>query len=879
MRLVVIRFEGQGFFIAGYRGVQIAHLLICVAHVVMNLGILRHDLQGPAATFNRLIQSALIFECDTHVVVRFGIVGFDLQCPAVARDGIRQRALIVQQVAQIIVRLRVVWPDLYGLAISRYRLFDPPLVIQCDPHVVVVNRIVRTHLNCPLHQLDGGLMVIPLMSDKPEIVNRVGMIRIALKNLPIDRLRLIQPSRLMMPKGLIQCLVGIKGARGRGALGPGYWVRGDCLTSHLLPLTPAMIFVWAASFGLDLSPTSFVGDWQIQAHRICQSGGSSVWRLAETKIKALTPYHPYHPSPLAPHPSHPHLPVRRFDGSGKGLFITQRGVEHALAQGGPEASESFGILCKLNRFGDVVGFGLRDQFRQAEVGQDARTDAPHMSGSEQGNHRNPHPQGLKGCGRAVVGKGIECDIRLVVQGDMLLLRLDSGRQGDPLGRDAIFREEAKIMLPGPPAPQLSAFQQDAGTGNLAQNLGPCGHHVFRDFAQIIERREGELVSLQKREVFYLRRHIKRRIAMKSMGQADQGFAGKAIRHSFGIGDGVGDPIIDGVQPGGVWISEPRHLNRCGFAGKDQQTVVRGVPRQIHKDVNLVLMYLFGNLGIILSHRAPPMVGKFFDLLRHLIAFLGLRIGEYLHLGSVMGMEEGFNKVRAGVLAEIRGDIADAEPFVRGPVVPMGPDLLCQRLCVGVVPGEMLLKYRLRGVIRSVLQGKEHIAVGPTVVRLHLHRLSVTCNRLIKIPHVLDGVPQVVIDFHIVRPDFQCFPITVHRFPDFSLIFQHPAKGVIRIRIDRLQFQGLAATFSCLIQPAQLVKGEPHVVVRLGIVRLDIYGILIAVKGLFQLALIFEGRAHVVVCLGIIRIHCHRLAVKGHRLIESPQIIHDIAHVV
>ncbi|MDM8549347.1 hypothetical protein QUF72_04680 [Desulfobacterales bacterium HSG2] len=38
-----------------------------------------------------------------------------------------------------------------------------------------------------------------------------------------------------------------------------------------------MIFVWAASLGLD---------WQIQARRrICQSGGSRVLRLAETKIK------------------------------------------------------------------------------------------------------------------------------------------------------------------------------------------------------------------------------------------------------------------------------------------------------------------------------------------------------------------------------------------------------------------------------------------------------------------------------------------------------------------------------------------------------------------------------------------------------------------
>ncbi|MDM8551095.1 hypothetical protein QUF72_13490 [Desulfobacterales bacterium HSG2] len=43
-----------------------------------------------------------------------------------------------------------------------------------------------------------------------------------------------------------------------------------------------MIFVWAASLGLD---------WQIQARlRICQSVGSRVLRLAETKIKARQLY-------------------------------------------------------------------------------------------------------------------------------------------------------------------------------------------------------------------------------------------------------------------------------------------------------------------------------------------------------------------------------------------------------------------------------------------------------------------------------------------------------------------------------------------------------------------------------------------------------------
>ncbi|MDM8552740.1 hypothetical protein QUF72_21850 [Desulfobacterales bacterium HSG2] len=46
-----------------------------------------------------------------------------------------------------------------------------------------------------------------------------------------------------------------------------------------------MIFVWAASLGLDWA-ASLGLDWQIQARRrICQSGGSRVLRLAETKIK------------------------------------------------------------------------------------------------------------------------------------------------------------------------------------------------------------------------------------------------------------------------------------------------------------------------------------------------------------------------------------------------------------------------------------------------------------------------------------------------------------------------------------------------------------------------------------------------------------------
>ena len=50
---------------------------------------------------------------------------------------------------------------------------------------------------------------------------------------------------------------------------------------------------------------------------------------------------------------------------------------------------------------------------------------------------------------------------------------------------------------------------------------------------------------------------------------------------------VGEAVVDGAEAGGVEVAEPRHLDRARPAREDQQAVMRGVPGEVHQDVDLV----------------------------------------------------------------------------------------------------------------------------------------------------------------------------------------------------------------------------------------------------------------------------------------------------
>ena len=65
--------------------------------------------------------------------------------------------------------------------------------------------------------------------------------------------------------------------------------------------------------------------------------------------------------------------------------------------------------------------GSKTLFVQADPVQQAGPDPCRVAVAAPGDHRHAHPQGLAGGGGAVIGEGVERNIRLAVQREMGLL--------------------------------------------------------------------------------------------------------------------------------------------------------------------------------------------------------------------------------------------------------------------------------------------------------------------------------------------------------------------------------------------------------------------------------------------------------------------------
>ncbi len=141
--------------------------------------------------------------------------------------------------------------------------------------------------------------------------------------------------------------------------------------------------------------------------------------------------------------------------------------------------------------------------------------------------------------------------------------------------------------------------------------------------------------------------------MKPVRQTDQRLTRVSVCHAFGVGYGVGEPVVHDGHAGGIWVPKPCHLDWCGLGREREKTVALGVASQVNEDIDPVLADLLGHGRVTLSDRAVPVVCKFFELRGHIIGSDHLGIAEYLHLGSVMFPEQRLNKIRAGMAAEIR----------------------------------------------------------------------------------------------------------------------------------------------------------------------------------------------------------------------------------
>ena len=333
--------------------------------------------------------------------------------------------------------------------------------------------------------------------------------------------------------------------------------------------------------------------------------------------------------------------------------------------------------------------------------------------------------------------------------------------------------------------------------------------------------------------------------MEPIGQSDQRFAGILVSSAFRISNCIGEPVIHERHAGGVRVSEPCHLDRRGLVCKSKETVILCVPGQVHKDINAVFTDFFRDDGMGFPNGVIPMVSKFPDPLCYIIGPQNLCVAENLHLGTVMGLEQGFQKIGARVTAKIRRHIPHAKPSFGCRIIDMRQYFRCQRFCMGLVPVEMLLKHPIRSVTRTVLQGEQHVAVGLMISGLDLQR----------------------------------FFVAVHCFPDNSLVIERDTHVAVGLGKARLDLNGLPVIFDGFSGPGLIPHRIPHIVIGFGEIGIDRYGFAVSGNGIVNFALVFQGISDGDMAFPIIRVDLQRFSAGSNCLIKSSLFFQHNSYIV
>ena len=199
------------------------------------------------------------------------------------------------------------------------------------------------------------------------------------------------------------------------------------------------------------------------------------------------------------------------------------------------------------------------------------------------DHRHPHPERLAARGGAVVGKGVERDIDLVVKLEMGGLTRDPAVHREPRGIDAPGLEPRAEIGPRAGIGQRLALHDKAGVGNSGEHRRPERNRLVTHLAEIVERAEGNMPCTARRQGGERRAIGGRAEAMEAPGQAHQLFAVPGVGDANGIGQPVGQAIIHGAHAGGRGIAQIGDLHGRGFAGEHGKPIACRVACKIDQD--------------------------------------------------------------------------------------------------------------------------------------------------------------------------------------------------------------------------------------------------------------------------------------------------------
>ena len=102
-----------------------------------------------------------------------------------------------------------------------------------------------------------------------------------------------------------------------------------------------------------------------------------------------------------------------------------------------------------------------------------------------------HVDGFTGGGGSVVGEGVEGEVDFAVGGEVVAGGDVARAEEEAIGGDAQGGEAVAEGGSEGGVDEGGAFEQEAGVGDVAEDVGPEGDHLRGDFAEVVEGAEGE----------------------------------------------------------------------------------------------------------------------------------------------------------------------------------------------------------------------------------------------------------------------------------------------------------------------------------------------------------------------------------------------------
>mmetsp|Transcript_8613 Transcript_8613/g.26179 ORF Transcript_8613/g.26179 Transcript_8613/m.26179 type:complete len:320 (-) Transcript_8613:783-1742(-) len=299
-----------------------------------------------------------------------------------------------------------------------------------------------------------------------------------------------------------------------------------------------------------------------------------------------------------------------------------------------------------------------------------------MRAACEADHRHSHQQRLARRRRVRIREGVQGNVDLVVDLQVVERRGRERHQLEPILSDAVALEVLDEGGLHVRRVEALVLHQQAAARHLAQHAGPEGDARRADLGQAAEAAEGDVACAERRQWLDIWNARRRRVTEETTWQPDELLAERLLA-VWGVNHRVCHAIVDGSEPGRVVVPYVGKLDRRRLQGHDVQSVVGGVARELNEDVDAVFPDKVCNLL-----RRPPE-----DLLPavwrdHILEELGLLI-----LASCVGIQVNVEELAVPVLKQAVAEeghgvgekVGGYVPHSQRPLHLPGTEPICKRM--------------------------------------------------------------------------------------------------------------------------------------------------------------------------------------------------------